>query len=243
MDQVSKIAAELLKKKEQIRENLLNVKKEKKIIRFYETNKPYGCFSNFSKHPIAIDNKVWPTVEHYFQAQKFVGTKHEEDIRLAKTAMQAAQIGREKTRPLRPDWETCKVQIMYRAVKAKIDQHEVVKDVLLSTGNCMLVEHTKKDSFWGDNGDGSGRNMLGVILMNIRNEMAGYRTEYFLPPWVIFPDEEPSSMFWNMGKGETYLNLYWDWLNELSPQALKEHKEYFKPPLGWDSYSYKEKKN
>jgi len=47
-------------------------------ILFYATDKPYGEFSNFSRHPIDVDGVVWPTSEHYFQAQKFAGTSHVE---------------------------------------------------------------------------------------------------------------------------------------------------------------------
>jgi ribA/ribD-fused uncharacterized protein len=51
---------------------------ERARILFYRVNEPYGFFSNFSKHPITLNGKEWPTTEHYFQAQKFVGTPYEE---------------------------------------------------------------------------------------------------------------------------------------------------------------------
>jgi len=35
------------------------------------------------------------------------------------------------------------------------------------------VEHTDNDSYWADGGDGSGRNMLGVLLMSVRKELRG----------------------------------------------------------------------
>jgi ribA/ribD-fused uncharacterized protein len=41
-------------------------------INFYSARDEYGCFSNFSRHPIFLDGKRWPTSEHYFQAQKVV---------------------------------------------------------------------------------------------------------------------------------------------------------------------------
>ncbi len=34
------------------KERLFQMKSEQKVIKFYETNKPYGCFSNFAKYPI-----------------------------------------------------------------------------------------------------------------------------------------------------------------------------------------------
>ncbi|MEO5928954.1 MAG: NADAR domain-containing protein, partial [Candidatus Kapaibacterium sp.] len=44
---------------------------------------------------------------------------------------------------------------------------------LLDTGNAEIIEHTKRDTYWGDGGDGSGRNMLGLILMRVRDELRG----------------------------------------------------------------------
>ena len=82
------------------------------IIRFYRVEEAYGCFSNFAPYPIKLKGKEWPTSEHYFQAQKFAGTEHEEAIRLAKSPMIAARMGRSRKRPLRPDWEEVKDDIM-----------------------------------------------------------------------------------------------------------------------------------
>jgi N-glycosidase YbiA len=73
------------------------------VIHFYTTIGRYGCFSNFSRHPIKLGGKTWPTSEHYFQAQKFAGTEHEEEVRKASTAMIAARMGRDRRRPLRRD--------------------------------------------------------------------------------------------------------------------------------------------
>lgn len=74
---------------------------EPEVIQFYESVGQYGCFSNFSRNAISIDGKRWPTTEHYFQAQKFAGTYHEEEIRCLDTPMAAAQAGRDRSRPLR----------------------------------------------------------------------------------------------------------------------------------------------
>jgi ribA/ribD-fused uncharacterized protein len=143
------------------------------VINFYSTTGPHGCFSNFSAHPIRVNGKRWPTSEHFFQAQKFAGTEHEEQIRLAKSPMIAARMGRDRKRPLRRDWESVKDDIMLEAVRAKFTQHEELKAILLETGDALLVEHTANDSYWGDGGDGSGRNMLGRILMRVRDELRG----------------------------------------------------------------------
>ncbi len=144
-------------------------------IRFYHLNKPYGFFSNFAPYAIYLKGKTWPTSEHYFQAMKFVNTPHEEQIRQAQTPREAAQMGRERDRPLRPDWEVIKDDVMREALYAKFTQHPDLKEKLLATVNAKIVEHTTNDSYWGDGGDGSGKNMLGKLLMEtrerIRNEL------------------------------------------------------------------------
>ena len=141
---------------------------------FYSTRGEHGCFSNFYRHPIHVDGKRWPTSEHYFQAQKFAGTPHEEAVRLCKTPRQAADMGRSRKLPLRRDWESVKDEVMYAAVRAKFTQHTDLREILLFTGTALLVEHTENDDYWGDGGDGSGRNMLGRILMEVREQL---RTE------------------------------------------------------------------
>jgi N-glycosidase YbiA len=142
-----------------------------KRLLFYRINEPCGGFSNFSPHPVELKGRIWPTSEHYFQAQKFAGTEHEEAVRLAKSPMVAARMGRSRQRPLRPDWETAKDDIMREALRAKFDQHHELRSLLLSTQDAQLVEHTANDRYWGDGGDGTGKNRLGQLLMELRAEL------------------------------------------------------------------------
>src|SRR5436190_17632884 len=93
-------------------------------IRFYRTGDPYGEFSNFAAFPFTIDGVIWPTVEHFFQAQKFAGTPHEEEIRTTDSPMTVAKMGRDRSRPLRSDWEEVKDNLMRQAVLAKFQQHQ-----------------------------------------------------------------------------------------------------------------------
>lgn len=141
------------------------------VIEFYSTAGEYGCFSNFSRHPIFLKGKRWPTSEHYFQAQKFAGEPDEEEVRMAGKPALAANMGRDRKRPLRRDWEAVKERVMFDALRAKFTQHEDLKAVLLGTGDAKLVEHTANDAYWGDGGDGSGKNRLGQLLMKLRDEL------------------------------------------------------------------------
>ncbi len=139
-------------------------------IEFYKVKEQYGEFSNFAPFPIEIDGGRWPTSEHYFQAQKFIGPARAEAIRGTPSPMIAARMGRSRAHAIRADWDGAKIEIMHRAVMAKFTQHQALRELLLSTGDSEIVEHSQNDSFWADGGDGRGLNMLGKILMQVRDE-------------------------------------------------------------------------
>jgi len=141
-------------------------------IYFYrERDEPYGCFSNYSRHSFIIDGLPWSTVEHYFQAQKFTGTPHEDAVRLAKTPHIAKMMGNDRARPLRPDWQHVKDDIMRLAVRRKFESHPDIQEVLLSTGDAVIVEDSPHDYYWGCGANRTGRNMLGKILMETRSAL------------------------------------------------------------------------
>lgn len=145
--------------------------KEKPTIRFYSFQDEYGWMSNFSYYPIKLGGRTWPTSEHYFQAQKFAGTEYEERIRRMPSVDEAARLGRNRRLPLRRDWNAVKEQVMLEALRAKFTQHPELREALLATDDAKLVEHTQRDSYWGDGGDGSGKNRLGALLMQLRGEL------------------------------------------------------------------------
>ena len=143
-------------------------------IYFYKVKEPYGCFSNFSPHGIHLQGKHWPTVEHYYQAQKFVGTVDAAlipVIHAAQTPEQAAALGRDCTRQVRLDWERVKTQVMREAVLKKFLTHTDIGAILISTGNHLIVENSPSDYYWGCGGDKTGDNHLGKILMSVRQEI------------------------------------------------------------------------
>lgn len=138
-------------------------------ILFYKVNEPYGVFSNFYKCGFFIDDEYWPTVEHFFQAQKFDDEALREKIRKLASPMDAAISGRDRDNLLRDDWDCVRDNIMRLAVMEKFKQNDEARSILLATNDLILVEHTKNDSYWADGGDGSGKNMLGKILMEVRS--------------------------------------------------------------------------
>ncbi len=152
------------------------------IIYFYKVDAAYGCFSNFSPHSIILPtdsaNKLvgekWATVEHYYQAHKFAGTKFEylmTEIQAAPTPELAAKIGRNPDHQPRSDWDLCKCEIMYRAVWQKFSFHLDIQQILLNTLDLEIIEDSPVDYFWGCGIDRTGANHLGQILMQVRREL------------------------------------------------------------------------
>jgi ribA/ribD-fused uncharacterized protein len=139
-------------------------------IKFYRTSDEFGAFSNFAKYPVKWFGHTFPTSEHLYQAMKFFDNEMAMDaIRDAKTAKEAANLGRSLP-GIREDWEEVKLEVMYYVLTQKFTQHKELKELLLSTGDAEIVEHTHNDSFWGDGGDGKGQNHLGKLLMRLRDD-------------------------------------------------------------------------
>ena len=141
-------------------------------IRFYHSDQSWGELSNFSRHAIYMVHRVWPTVEHFYQAQKFVGTEHEERIRRCSSPMTAKQLAGDLAAEFRrTDWSAVKEIVMHTALVAKFSQHPDLAELLLRSGDRPLIEHTRNDAYWGDGGDGSGLNRLGELLMQVRTQL------------------------------------------------------------------------
>lgn len=140
-------------------------------IRFFGIGGKYGCFSNFSEYPITINDQVYKTNEHYFQAQKFAITElsYARQIQQASSPAEARRMGRSREYGLRSDWEEVKDSIMRIAVITKFHTHKGIQEILLSTGTEEIIEANPYDYYWGEGAKRNGKNMLGRILMEIRD--------------------------------------------------------------------------
>lgn len=140
-------------------------------IKFYRTKEKYGPFSNFSRHSVDLDGKTWPTSEHYYQAMKFPSDETvQEQVRNCNGPGLAADMGRDRSLPMRKDWDEVKDDVMRTVIRAKFTQREDLKELLQSTESEHIIEDSPIDFYWGCGSDGTGQNMLGRILMEIRDE-------------------------------------------------------------------------
>lgn len=130
----------------------------------------HGTFP-YEERPIIIEGHEWPHSEGYFQAMKAHGTplwsKTKKEIAIV-DPMDSWIIG-QRLNGMRSNWNKIKDNIMMDAVRAKF-QDPYLKALLKSTGDYPLVQ-LKNCPHWGSGYDGKGRNMLGVLLQNLRDEL------------------------------------------------------------------------
>lgn len=144
-----------------------------------------GPLLNFHKadmsipHPVTGGDALWLSVEHYFQACKGLFIKNVpandrehahfwavENIRALRSPADAKRAGRALDIHL-PLWNRASFAYMLTAHIAKFSQHPDLRAMLLETGSKRLIEH-RPDPVWGDNMDGTGKNLCGRSLMIVR---------------------------------------------------------------------------
>lgn len=130
---------------------------------------PYRFLSNFYPCTIEYNGLIYPSTEHAYQAAKTNDLDLQRMIAGLTNPGMAKKMG--KRVPIRPDWESIKLQVMYDLCKIKFSIPEL-REKLLATGGAELVEgNTWGDRFFGVC-DGEGLNHLGKILMRIRTELS-----------------------------------------------------------------------
>lgn len=145
-------------------------------IRFYRASeRPWGAFSNLYRREIEFEGQVFATSEHAYQA----GKARKPEVRRWLMAAPSPALLAMAAHGLyywdvAPGWSTGKFDRMRAVLRAKFAQHSDLRDLLLSTGEARLVESATVDNevnrLWGEV-DGVGRNMLGVMLMELRDQM------------------------------------------------------------------------
>jgi len=125
--------------------------------------------SNFYPVPVIVDRIKFNSTEHAYQMFKTDDLDWRKQIKNAKTPGQSKRLGAKC--PMRKDWDNVKVDVMRKCIRAKFTQNEDLKEKLLATGDQKLEEgNTWGDTFWGTV-NGHGKNMLGRVLMEIREEL------------------------------------------------------------------------
>lgn len=147
-------------------------------IRFYRANeRPYGAFSNLYRREIVFEGRIFPTAEHAYQAGKPKRKAVKEWILSAPAPSLVAMAAHGLySWDIVPNWSEIKYERMREVLRAKFSQHADLRELLLSTRDARLIESSRSNNGvnreWGEV-NGKGRNMLGIILMQIRDELRG----------------------------------------------------------------------
>lgn len=174
---------------------------QKAIIRFYDPKAPFFQFSNFfDKSPFSLDGQKWSSSELYYQAQKFSNVpEYQELIRQCDTPNKAFKMAHQRKmlgwhanvvinkktnktkvndaidqyKDIQPrsDWHQVNIDVMRKALRAKFEQNPRLLKMLKDTGDAVIIEASPRDWFWGEGKDGKGQNMLGKLLMELRDSL------------------------------------------------------------------------
>lgn len=164
------------------------IPEDNRILYYGRDCQRFGFLSHFHPSVFELDGEVWPTVEHYYQAQKSSDRAYRQAIREAETPGLAKRLGEQPNgetkrskkswfyrhgQSPRADWHEVKLDIMRRADAAKYEQNPELAEALLATGDAELIEDSTSEPFWGIGPDGNGHNWAGRILMEVRERLRG----------------------------------------------------------------------
>ncbi len=139
-------------------------------INFVETRFQY--LSPFSAHQIEIWGEVFPTVEHAYQASRIQPGPERESIKHAPSPMDAWREGQKhKNTPNLQVPNFNKDAIMEEVIRAKLQQHPDIQDILRESNVRELLKVHDTDYYWGTGKDGSGENRMGKLWMKLRDEL------------------------------------------------------------------------
>jgi hypothetical protein len=140
-------------------------------IGFYKAQGEYGFMSNMYLAEIEFEGKRFRSSEDAYQYGKFAD-KELADIAMTLPAPRFVAILAHGLflYDMVPDWNLIKIDRMKRVLRAKFDQHPDLKLKLIATGYANLFEDSKTDAFWGVGKNGTGKNVLGKLLMELRDK-------------------------------------------------------------------------
>ena len=166
--------------------DLNNYCSDKNIICFYHENEEFGCLSNWYKAEFEYAGERFSSVEQYMMYHKVL-MFHEfelaEKIMVSDDPATIKKLGRTKFPTFNGEvWDKTCYEIVKRGVRAKFEQNPDLLEILVGTKNKILAEASLKDTKWGigiaeDDPNRytvkkwKGRNLLGRILMEVRDEL------------------------------------------------------------------------
>jgi N-glycosidase YbiA len=131
----------------------------------------YRWLSNFWPVNIPLDGEVYPSVEHAYQAAKFIDKESHKRAEIRDNPDPRVAKRKGRTKGIRADWDQVKLEIMKDLLWKKFAFNSEFAEKLIATGDQELVEgNWWGDTYWGVC-RGKGENHLGKEIMRIRETL------------------------------------------------------------------------
>ncbi len=141
------------------------------MIEFYKEFGELGYLANYSNHGFYKNGIFYKTVEHYYQSEKFDNPEIKKRIIDAPTPKEASNIGRDRSNKRKENFKDIKNQVMFCGVLEKFRQNRNIAYKLIETRNRSIAEATIDEYYWGIGKDKSGENVIGSILVMVREKI------------------------------------------------------------------------
>lgn len=145
---------------------------------FYRSTGKYGFLSNLYLSHVWLKDKCFRSGEHAYMYGKFRNRAVAEWVMKAPKARFVSIVGHNLfPYDIVDKWGELKVPRMLSVLRSKFlhKRHPAIINnlgtSLLETGDALIIENSKTDGFWGIGKKGNGKNMLGILLMKVRDEM------------------------------------------------------------------------
>ena len=146
---------------------------------YFNSRTPYfNIFSNFYEELLQINGEFWKSGEHFYQAAKFAKNGLQEDANIYRLIVEAETPGTAKRLADEYFSEENKERshqvlrtfvAMSQMLTVKFAPGTLSRKRLMQTGDLELIHLSGSDFFWGQNRKGDGKNLLGKVLMHMRN--------------------------------------------------------------------------
>lgn len=213
------------------------------------------CFSQWFPSPFTVDNVFYKTAEHWMMAHKallFDNSDIFEKIINSDNPKDVKELGRNVIGYDDQKWNENKFEIVKLGNIHKFNQHPKLAEYLLDTEEKIIVEASPVDKVWGiglsqdskeiDNIYAwGGQNLLGFALMEVRDFLKEFG--HFKPldnaiqtPWTKFPNVDRSDMFWRMGLGEEYMDIFDKYYHNLTNKDKQSFRLTNPEPYNWANF-------
>ena len=140
---------------------------ENSEIKGFSRKSGHDFLSNFYESTVAFEGKLYPSVEHAYQAAKSLDPSVREIIRKSKSSSEAKKLG--QSIGVRADWTAVRLSLMKTLLREKFE-NPFLRFRLKNTQSSKLIHENRNDRFWGTV-NGEGENWLGRLIEEVRDEI------------------------------------------------------------------------